>query len=190
LYATLIGHVTGYTSTAYLGADGKYKLNGDQTRTDRQTTYGLFAQDSWKLKPNLTVSYGVRWQPQGGYEITSANYGRLNSYADLFGLSGLNNYFSPGTLTGVVPTVVALKPGEKAYPDDKKNFAPTVGVVWSPSTGKDGFWHHILGESGKSVFRGGYSIAYVREGTALIPASWVQTRAVTCLLRGRLLLET
>lgn len=168
LYATLIGHVTGFTSTALLNDAGQYILNGIQTRTDKQFTYGLYAQDSWKLRPNLTLNYGVRWQPQGAYIITSANYGRLSSYEDVFGVSGVGNLFKPGTLTGRVPTVVGVQPGEKAYPDDKNNVAPSFGVVWSPSFGDRGFMSKLFGKSGSSVFRGGYSMSFVREGTALI----------------------
>ena len=168
LYATLIGRIIQYSSTAYLTADGSYKLNAEQTRLDRQDTYGLFVQDGWRVRPGLTVNYGLRWQPQGSYVILSDNYARINSFEDVFGVSGVGNLFKPGTLTGKVPTAVAIKKGESAYPEDRKNFAPTVGVAWSPDFGEKGILRSILGGSGKSVFRGGYSISFVREGTALI----------------------
>jgi hypothetical protein len=167
LYATLIGHVTSYASTALLDSSGKYVLNGQQTRTDEQKTYGLYAQDSWKLRPNLTVNFGLRWQPQGAYVITSSNYGRLSSFEDVYGLSGVGNLFKPGTMTGRVPTVVAMQPGERAYPDDKNNLAPSFGAVWSPNFG-NGLFGTIFGREGKAVLRGGYSKSFVREGTALI----------------------
>lgn len=168
LYAVLIGRVTGYTATSYLTADGTYKLNGDQYQESKQTTAGLFVQDSWHVRPNLTINYGLRWQPQGAYELVTANYARLSSFADVYGVSGLGNIFKPGTLTGTVPTLVDIKPGEKAYDDDRKNFAPSVGVVYSPDFGEGSFMRHIFGSRDKSVFRGGYSISYVREGTALV----------------------
>lgn len=167
LYATLIGHVTSYASTALLDASGKYVLNGQQTRTDEQKTYGLYAQDSWKLRTNLTLNFGLRWQPQGAYVITSSNYGRLSSFEDIYGLSGVGNLFKPGTMTGRVPTVVAMQPGERAYPDDKNNLAPSFGAVWSPNFG-NGLLAAIFGGEGKAVIRGGYSKSFVREGTALI----------------------
>jgi len=169
LYAMLIGHVASYSATAYLEEDGKYRLDGTQLRRAHQDTYGLFAQDSWKLRPNLTVSYGLRWQPQGAYTVDTANYARINSYADLYGISGVGNLYRPGTLTGVAtPTVVGMNPGDKAYNGDNKNFAPSVGVVYSPNWGNNGLLGTIFGGNGKSVFRGGYSVAFVREGTALI----------------------
>jgi hypothetical protein len=167
LYATLIGRVTGFTSTAYLTDDGTYHENAYRSQNARQDTYGLWAQDSWKIRPNLTVSYGLRWQPQGAFVVLTENYARLSSFNDLYGLSGPGNLFKPGTLTGVVPTVVGMKAGEKAFDDDKKNFAPTVGVVYSPGF-KSGFLGTLFGGSGKSVLRAGWSRSFVREGTALI----------------------
>jgi len=167
LYATLVGRIIQYSTTAYLTGVGTYKENALQSQNARQDTYGLFAQDSWKLRPNLTINYGLRWQPQGAYTILTENYARLSSFNDVFGLSGPGNLFKPGTLTGVVPTVVGMKVGEKAYKDDNKNFAPSVGVVWSPEFGNS-FLKSVFGGAGKSVIRGGFSVSYVREGTALI----------------------
>ena len=83
-------------------------------------------------------------------------------------MSGAGNIFKPGTLTGTVPRVVPLEIGEKAYPDDMNNFAPSVGVVWSPEFGERSFLGKLIGSGGKSVFRGGYSAAFVREGFNLL----------------------
>jgi outer membrane receptor protein involved in Fe transport len=44
--------------------DGTYQENAEQSRLAKQNTYGLFVQDSWRVRPNFTVNYGVRWQPQ------------------------------------------------------------------------------------------------------------------------------
>lgn len=168
LYAVLVGRVSGYTSTAYLTADGTYKLNAEQARLAKQNTYGLFVQDSWRINPTLTVNYGLRWQPQTAFVVLSDNYARLSSNDQVYGVSGVGNLFRPGVLTGSVPTVVAAEIGEKAYPDDYNNFAPSVGAVWSPNFGEKGLMRGIFGESGKSVFRGGYSVAFVREGFDLL----------------------
>jgi Carboxypeptidase regulatory-like domain len=168
LYATLIGRVSAFASTAYLTADGTYKENALLSRLSKQYTYGLFIQDSWRVSPGFTVNYGIRWQPQTAFTVLSGNYSKLSSFADLYGVSGEGNIFKPGTLTGKVPTAVAVPIGEKAYKDDWNNLAPTVGVVWSPNFGDSGFLKTIFGGSGKSVFRGGYSISYVREGFNLL----------------------
>ncbi|MBA3692845.1 MAG: TonB-dependent receptor, partial [Acidobacteria bacterium] len=169
LYATLIGRVSAFTTTAYLTPDGTYKENALQSRLAKQNTYGLFAQDSWRVRPNFTVNYGLRWQPQTAFVALSEGiYTRLENFDQVYGLSGAGNIFKPGTLTGTVPRVVALENGEKAYPDDWNNFAPTVGAVWSPDFGEKGFLKTLFGASGKSVFRGGYSISFVREGFNLL----------------------
>lgn len=168
LYATLVGRVSGYTSTAYLTSGGTYELNATQDRLSKQNTYGLFVQDSWRVRPSFTLNYGIRWQPQTAFVVLSDNYSRLESFDQAYGVSGLGNIFKPGTLTGTAPRVVAVKKGEKAYPDDYNNFAPTVGAVWSPDFGEKGLLRRVFGAGGRSVFRGGYSISFVREGFDLL----------------------
>jgi len=167
LYATLIGRVTGYSSTAYLVDDGTYKENAYRGQNARQDTYGLWAQDSWKIRPNLTLSYGLRWQPQGAFVVLTDNYARLESPDQIYGTSGVGNLFKPGTFTGTTPRVVGMKAGEKGFEDDLQNYAPTFGIVYSPGF-KSGVLGTIFGGSGKSVLRAGWSRAFVREGTALI----------------------
>ncbi|MEQ1603295.1 MAG: carboxypeptidase regulatory-like domain-containing protein [Pyrinomonadaceae bacterium] len=169
LYAVLVGRVISYGTTAYLGADGKYAERGSLSRLAEQKSYGLFVQDSWRVKPGFTVNYGIRWQPQTAFiALSKGNYTRLETFDQIYGVSGLGNIFKPGTLTGTAPRVVALEPGEKAYPDDYNNLAPTLGVVWSPNFGEKGFMRKVFGGSGQSVFRGGYSVSFVREGTNLL----------------------
>jgi len=102
--------------------------------------------------------------------MNTANYAILNDFNMVYDVSGPGNLFSPGTLTGVVPTVRGNTIGEKAYPDDWNNFAPSVGVVWSPGKAP-GFLGTILGKNGASVFRGGFSRAFIREGTLIIENS-------------------
>ena len=166
LYATLTGRISGYTDTARLGADGIYKASGPTYRVTKQETFGAFIQDTWRARPNLTLSFGVRWQPQSGYILGTENFTELSNFNMLYDVSGPGNIFTPGTLTGVVPTVVGLPKGSRAFKTDWNNLAPSVGVVWSPEF-KDGFLHTLFGDSGRSVFRGGFSRAFIREGTLL-----------------------
>lgn len=170
LYATLTGRISAFASTAILGGDGKYAVNGSRHFEIQENTNGLFAQDSWRIRNNLTISYGIRWQPQTGAKMNSANYSVLTNPAMVYDVSGPGNLFSPGTLTGTVPTVTGNMIGDKAFRDDLNNFAPSVGVVWSPSFG-DGFFKRIFGKDGESVFRGGWSRAFIREGTLIVENS-------------------
>ena len=168
LYAGLVGRISSYATTAYLTADGTYQENALQTRLSKQNTYGLFFQDSWRVSPSFSVNYGLRWQPQTAFRVLSGNYARLENFAQLYGISGEGNIFKPGTLTGTNPRVVGVEIGEKAYNDDWNNFAPSVGVGWSPNFGEDGMLRGVFGASGKSVFRAGYSQSFVREGFDLL----------------------
>lgn len=166
LYGTLIGRVSGFTSTARLTAEGNYVYEGVTYRETKQQTMGVFAQDSWRVRPNLTLNFGVRWQPQTGYILGTENFTRLTNFDMVYDVSGPGNLFKPGTLAGVVPTVTGIKDGDSAYETDWNNFAPSVGMVWSPEF-SGGFMKSIFGDPGKSVIRAGFSRAFIREGTLL-----------------------
>jgi hypothetical protein len=161
LYATLTGRVTAVDRTAFLN-DGRYTLFGSQILKFRQPQYALFAQDSWRIRPNVTLNFGVRWEPQQPVVSENENFAKV-TFADLFGESGEGNLFMPGTLTGRTSQLTPLGIGEKLYDTDWNNFAPSVSVAWSPSF-SNGFLHRAFGNPGQSVIRGGYSVAFVREG--------------------------
>ncbi len=170
LYAVLTGRVGTFNSNAVLGGDGKYALNGSRHFEIQENTNGLFAQDQWRLRQNLTLTYGVRWQPQIGAKMNTANYAILTDPNMVFDVSGPGNLFSPGTIAGPVPTVRGNTIGEKAFKDDINNFAPSFGMVWSPNfTG--GLGKKLFGGDGTSVFRGGFSRAFIREGTLIVENS-------------------
>ncbi len=105
LYAVLSGRVSTFGANAVLGADGKYHVNGSRHFEIQENTNGLFAQDQWRLRPNLTLNFGIRWQPQTGAKMNTANFALLTDPNMVFDVSGPGNLFSPGTLTGQVPTV-------------------------------------------------------------------------------------
>ena len=170
LYAVLSGRISGFGSNAVLGPDGRYALNGPRHFEIMENTNGLFAQDSWRIRPNLTLSYGIRWQPQTGAKLMTANYSVLTNPEMVYDVSGNGNLFTPGTLTGAVPTFRATTIGEKAFRDDWDNWAPSVGVVWSPDFEK-GVLGFMFGKNGTSVFRGGFSRAFIREGTLIVENS-------------------
>src|SRR4029077_8546560 len=86
------------------------------------------------------------------------------TYEGLFGESGVGNLFKPGTLTGSPSQYTRFAAGQKTYNTDYGNFAPSVGFTWSPNF-KSGLLHKLGGESGQTVLRGGFSMAFVREGT-------------------------
>lgn len=89
---------------------------------------GLYAQDSWRLSRHVTVTYGLRWQTTFG----------------LFTGSGHSQMLNPAFVT-----LRALQvPLASSVPhDDRKQFAPRVGLAYSPG-------------SGKTVFRAGFGLYY------------------------------
>src|SRR6185369_8648066 len=161
LYATLTGRVTAVDRTAFLN-DGRYTLFGSQILKFRQPQFALYAQDSWRFRPNVTMNFGVRWEPQQPIVSENENFAKV-TFADLFGESGEGNLFKPGTLTGRTSQVTPLGIGEKLYDTDWNNFAPSASIAWSPNF-QSGWRHRLFGETGQSVIRGGYSVAFVREG--------------------------
>lgn len=161
IYAVLTGRVQTVTQNAFLN-DGKYTLLGPQVARFSQKQFAIFAQDAWRALPNLTLNAGLRWEPQSPVVARNDNFAKA-SYESLFGVSGPGNLFKPGTLTGGPTRLTQLSKGERLYDADYDNFAPSFGVAWSPNY-KQNLLKRVFGEGGQTVIRGGYSLAYVREG--------------------------
>jgi hypothetical protein len=105
-------------------------LNGQ--RYFRTAAYSLFVQDDWKLRPNLTLNLGLRWEYFT--PLTEAK-GLMSNY-----ING-----SEGFINGSVQTVNHL------YDSDKNNFGPRIGFAYSPN---------VWGQ--KTVIRGGFGVLYDR----------------------------
>jgi hypothetical protein len=166
-YAALVGRITSFARTAVLTANGTYEPGGNLFQIIQEKTMGVFAQDSWKLRPNLTLTLGVRWQPRLGVTVETGNFAKLvGGSKALYGTScGREALFRPGApATCAVPTTVAYEIGEKVYPDRWQNWAPSFGFVWSPALSETPLLGRLLGKQGKSVIRGGWSRSFVREG--------------------------
>jgi hypothetical protein len=167
LYRVLTGRVTLINHAAGLNEAGTaYSLDGSVIRRYRQREIGIYAQDSWKFRPNLTLNYGLRYEVQ--YAPISRNNGlTTTTFAGLFGTSGsdFNSLFKPGATGGTATTFDRLAPGQHLY-NTTHNFAPTVGFTYQPNF-KQGWLKRLTGSSGQTVIRGGYAIAYDREGLNL-----------------------
>lgn len=169
LYALLTGRVTTITASAFTSEEtGKYTYLGDFTQRTRQRTAGFFAQDSWRIQPNLTINAGVRWELQFPFTAQNNNYTQA-TYEGAWGVSGVGNLFKPGTLGGSVTQFTPFPKDTHAYKTDWNNIGPSIGFAWSPNI-KSGFLRRVAGESGQTVLRAGYSIAFVREGSDVMNA--------------------
>jgi hypothetical protein len=103
----------------------------------RENLVGLFYQDNYKLRPNLTVTAGLRWDYFG--PVTAKN-GLL---ATVVLGSGANMF-----------TNMSVRTGGSQYNSQKTNFGPQLGFAWSPGR----FVGHEFGS--RLVIRGGVGIAY------------------------------
>lgn len=134
--------VFGFNSAARLLANAPSSISlaaGDPTLSFTEDDQYYFIQDDFKVKPNLTLNLGLR------YEYTGQPINVLNEISTAREQSSGRFYDSS------LPLDVRTVP---RVPADKNNFAPRVGFAWSP-----GFWKSFLGEEA-TVIRGGFSIAY------------------------------
>jgi hypothetical protein len=184
LYATLVGRISSITRNARLSEDtDKYTLQGDLISRAQQSEFGVYAQDTWRIRPNVTLNLGLRWEVQGPFTPLNNTYARSSNFAGLYGVSGEGNLFKPGTLTGQPTSMVLFEEGTSAYETKYDSFAPSLGITYSPNF-QDGFMKKLLGESGQTVLRGGFSIAYVREGLNTFQSLYAANAASGAQLAG------
>ncbi len=85
-----------------------------------QHEYDAFVQDSWKVRRNITLSYGLRYQFDGVPFETKGNFSNLFQNADSFASSLSFTVVGPGN------------PKRNMYKNDYKNFEPRLGFAWDP----------------------------------------------------------
>jgi hypothetical protein len=157
----LVGRYNNYTANFVFGHDGTLLPAGSPVARHFATQgYEGYFQDQWKLRPNLTLTGGLRyslWRPV--YETNGYEAQPNISLTELFNrrVAGMN----AGTpYTGLI-TVNKSGPvnnGPPMYSWDKKVFLPKVAVAWQPHY-DSGMLSRLLGKNGQSVIRGGFAIA-------------------------------
>ena len=179
LLSFLSGSVGNITQTFYLNSSKDLKWSDIKTsdfrqRTTRQNEYSFFAKDDWKVRRNLTLNLGVRWDYFGvPWEANGMTAGLVGGGAAAFGYSGrsFNEWMAPGQrgdLTGfefIGPN--SPHPGRTLFAKDWNNWGPAIGFAWQPR------W---FGE-GKTAVRGGYQLTYQTRTT--LGASAVPEPATT-----------
>jgi hypothetical protein len=97
---------------------------------DHHDYMALYAQDAWRVRSNLTLNLGVRWEPFSPVQNT---YGWVSHFDQTRFDQNLHSTIYPQAPAGLI------FPGDSGYPDNgatagrKADFAPRVGVVWNPS---------------------------------------------------------
>ncbi len=176
IYALLTGRVDSTSVLARLDAGtGKYVYAGLGLEESRLDNWGVYAQDSWRVRPNLTLNLGMRWDVQSPFRALNSSYSTA-SIDSVWGVSGYKsgcdlsnatpdacNLFKPGQMPGQPTTYMRWDKGTPAYNVDWNNVAPSVGVNWAPDR-PDGFLGALMGQQGDFVLRGGYSRAFQQSG--------------------------
>ncbi|MGH9929387.1 MAG: carboxypeptidase regulatory-like domain-containing protein [Pyrinomonadaceae bacterium] len=122
-------------SIQYLGdvsAPSPFNGGATGTRLAKQEFYIGYAQDEWKIRPNLTMNYGLRY----------------DYYTPLREARNLDILFDTTNGTLKAPNLPFFKAS-------KTNFGPRIGLTWSPNPNGSGF---LAG--GRTLLRGGFGIFY------------------------------
>jgi Carboxypeptidase regulatory-like domain len=152
---TFDGTVTGTDFADFLlGApsttNAPYTQAAEQFLDSRTRYGGAFAQDSWKVKSNLTLNLGLRWEVSMPWYDTQ---GKIQT-------------FNPGQQSTVFPLAPAglVFPGDAGIPKTLaptkyNNFGPRLGLAYSPGF-SDGLLGRIFGGPGKTSIRAAYGLYY------------------------------
>jgi len=133
-----------------IGTPSQYNQSQLNPYYARNKYVGAFAQDSWRLRPNLTLNYGLRWDRVAPW---SEKYNQVSTF-----VAGAQSDVFPGAPAGI------LFPGDPGVsntlaPIGELNFAPRVGLAWSPQTA--GSWvERLLGAPGTTSIRASYGNFY------------------------------
>jgi hypothetical protein len=116
----------------------------------RNRYLGLYAQDSWRARTDLTVNAGLRWDMIMPFW---EKYNQLQTY-----IAGAQSTLYPGAIPGML---VAGDPGipKTIAPTNYHNFAPRLGMAWTPRP-ENSYWKAIFGSGGQSSIRASYGIFY------------------------------
>ncbi|HEV8430132.1 MAG TPA: carboxypeptidase-like regulatory domain-containing protein [Pyrinomonadaceae bacterium] len=167
--AAVIGRFSQYTANFNYDESGKLlPVGSSANRTFATQEYEVYWQDQWRLRPNLTLTYGLRWGTSTPvYEVNGIQTQPTTSLGEYF------EKRKAGANAGVpFNDLITLDLSGKAndrpgfYKQDWNNFAPVVAVAWQPQL-PDNFWGKLIGREGKAVFRGGFRTTYDRIGSAL-----------------------
>jgi hypothetical protein len=134
-----------------LGIPSQYNQSQLQPFYGRNKYVGLYGQDSWRLTRSLTFNYGLRW------DRIEPWYEKYNQIATF--VPGQQSVVFPGAPAGILfPTDPGVP--RTLAPPGNRDFAPRIGLAYSPSGSGDGLLNKILGGPGKTSIRASYGMFY------------------------------
>ncbi len=169
-FAFLLGRVALVSTNFNYDPSGNALPQGTgKSRDYRYDEWEFYGQDSWKMRDDLTITYGVRWHYYPApYEVNGAQAVQ-NADADFDTIFNIRQANAAAGIAGAnaVP-LLTYDLGGKAnnarpfYNPDWNNFGPRLSFAYNPSF-KDGFLGKLFGDR-RMVIRGGGSVVYDRPG--------------------------
>ena len=148
---SFVGSETGDDFADFLiGAPSQYNQSQLNFFYSRNKYVGAYAQDSWRVTPELTFNYGLRWDRiEPWYE----KYNQISTLSP-----GQQSLVFPGAPAGI------LYPGDpgvdRTIAPPGNEFSPRVGVAYSPNLDQDTLLGNIFGGPGKTSIRAGFGMYY------------------------------
>lgn len=159
-----------------LGLPDTYSQGSANSMDVRAIELAFFAGDAWKVRNNLTIYAGLRWelntpQEDAGKRVQAFRPGsnthvygcQLSSSDPLVAIFGSTDCSPSGPAASVFPQGLVF-PGDPGVPNGLTNtylraFAPRLGLAWSPKA-STGWSSKVSGGPGKSSVRIGWGIFY------------------------------
>ena len=180
LYALITGRVSSISRSVVLDEETRKYGAFQPIVRNQQREFGLYFQDSYRLRAGLTLNYGLRWDLQRPPVNLNGVYTRPG-YEGIWGISGVGNLFAPGVLKGSAPVFNAVAPGTSGF-DGNQLLSPSVGLAYViPKAGWKPLEWLVGKRPGQSVIRVGYAISSLREDASTF-ALWNTNQGRTLAL--------
>jgi hypothetical protein len=171
-FMMLTGSITQVNATVFATPSGAFLPTGTlEQRHFSENLFEGYVQDSWKFRPNVTITVGLRygyetppWEANGFQVRPTVDIGKWFQQREV----GMNNGI-PSDASPLLSWSLAGKANHGAdswFNPDFKNFSPRVALAYSPNF-TSGLLQNVFGDAGKSSIRLGAGIFYDRVGQAL-----------------------
>jgi len=169
--ATLAGVISEGFSNYNRTKTGSVLVEGaPANRHFKSNEFETYFQDAWRVRPNLTLTFGARYTLlQPPYETTGLQVGPTTSINDWF------NKRSQAMVQGQTYAPLLqfglngkANNGSPYWDWDYKNIAPRFAFAWSPEGSGSGWLSRLLGSKGKTSVRGGFGIYFDHFGEGIV----------------------